>query len=164
MKNNFIIDTPKLQTLRLRYTSTFFTLVFWVIWFYLWVPLITLAGWWFQIKFFQQEMLIVDGLDVFLDILPVFIAITVALISTLGLWAWYNFIRFKGIDRRKALPPIKNSDLLHLWSISEAELIAVQENKISTIVISGDGKITVSGKSANDINSSQDCLLTSSSR
>ena len=109
-------------------------------------------------------MLIVDGLDVFLDILPVFIAITVALISTLGLWAWYNFIRFKGIDRRKALPPIQNSDLLHLWSISEAELIAVQENKISTIVISGDGKITVSGKSANDINSSQDCLLTSSSR
>lgn len=143
VKNNFIIDTPKLQTLRLKYTSTLITLIFWIIWFYLWVPLITLAGWWFQLKFFQQEMLVVDGLDAFLDVLPVFIAITLALNSTLAIWALYNFIRFKGMDRRKGLPPVQNNDLLQLWAISEASLTDVQNNKVSTIIISEDGSIAV---------------------
>ena len=143
VKNNFIIDTPKLQTLRLKYTSALITLIFWIIWFYLWVPLITLAGWWFQLKFFQQEMLVVDGLDAFLDVLPVFIAITLALNSTLAIWALYNFIRFKGMDRRKGLPPVQNNDLLQLWAISEASLTDVQNNKVSTIIISEDGSIAV---------------------
>ena len=141
--NKFIIDTPKLQTLRLKYTSAVITLIFWIIWFYLWVPLITLAGWWFQLKFFQQEMLIVDGLDAFLDVLPVFIAITLALNGTLAIWALYNFIRFKGMDRRKGLPPVQTNDLLQLWAISEASLTGAQTNKISTISISEEGDITV---------------------
>jgi len=143
VKNKFIIDTPKLQTLRLKYTSTLITLVFWIIWFYLWVPLITLAGWWFQIKFFQQEMLIGDGLDAFLNILPVFIAITLALSGSLAIWALYNSIRFKGLDRRKALPPVQNDDLLQLWAISEASLTDAQANKVSKIHISEEGNITV---------------------
>jgi len=143
VKNNFIIDTPKFQTLRLKYSSTLITLIFWIIWFYLWVPLITLAGWWLQLKFFEQEMLIVDGLDAFLDVLPVFIAVTLALTGTLAIWALYNFTRFKGMDRRKALPPVQNSDLLQLWAISEVNLTGAQTNKISTISISEDGNITV---------------------
>lgn len=143
VKNKFIIDTPKLQSLRLKYSSTLITLVFWIIWFYLWVPLITLAGWWLQLKFFEQEMLIVDGLDAFLDVLPVFIAVTLALNGSLAIWALYNFIRFKGLDRRKALPPVQNDDLLQLWAISEANLTGAQTNKVSTIRISEDGDITV---------------------
>lgn len=149
VKNNFIIDTPKLQTLRLKYTSTLITLIFWVIWFYLWVPLITLAGWLLQLKFFEQEMLIVDGLDAFLDVLPVFIAVTLGLTGTLAIWALYNFTRFKGMDRRKALPPVQNSDLLKLWAISEANLTGAQTNKISTISISENGNITVNKENQN---------------
>jgi len=144
MKNNFIIDTPKLQTLRLKYSSALLTLVFWIIWFYLWVPLITLAGWWFQIRFFQQEMLRVDGLDAFLEVLPVFIAVTFVLTGTLGVWALYNYTRFKGLDRRRSLPPVVKEDLLELLPITENNLNAIQSNKRSTIIISEDGEIIVS--------------------
>ena len=154
MTNKFIIDTPKLQTLQLKYSSTLLTLLFWVIWFYLWVPLITLVGWWFQIQFFKEEMIIADGLDDFIRVLPTFIGITLALIGTLAFWALYNFSRFKGIDRRKPLAPVKNSDFLQLLNISQTELDAAQSNKISTIVISEEGEITLQEGKLDDINSS----------
>ena len=153
VKNNFIIDTPKLQTLQLKYTSTLLTLVFWVIWFYLWVPLITLAGWWFQIRFFQQEMIVVDGLDAFLEVLPTFVGVTFALTGTLGFWALYNFTRFKGIDRRRPLPPVVKEDLVALLPITEHDLNSIQSNKISTVTISENGDIKVSKGTLENINS-----------
>ena len=143
MKNNFIIESPKLQTLRLKYASSLLTFIFWVIWFYLWVPLITLAGWWLQISFFEKEILITDGLDAFLDVLPIFIGITLALSGTLGMWAYYNFTRFKGLDRRKPLPAVNDTDLIQLWGLSEEELNMAHSNKVSTIFFSENGSITV---------------------
>lgn len=143
VKNNFIIDTPKLQTLRLRYTSTFLTLVFWILWFYLWVPLITLAGWWFQIRLFEQEMVMVEGFDAFLEVLPTFIAVIFALTGTLGFWALYNYQRFKGIDRRKPVPSVGKDDLIELLPITESGLTAMQSNKISVVKITGQGEIIV---------------------
>ena len=153
MKNNFIIDTPKLQTLQLKYTSTLLTLVFWIVWFYLWVPLITLAGWWFQIRFFQQEMIMTDGFDAFLDVLPTFIGVTFALTGTLGLWALYNYKRFKGIDRRKPLPSVVKEDLIELLPITKNDLNAIQSNKISTVTISEKGAIIVSNETSENIKS-----------
>ena len=153
VKNNFIIDTPKLQTLQLKYTSTLLTLAFWIVWFYLWVPLITLAGWWFQIRFFQQEMIMTDGFDAFLDVLPTFIGVTFALTGTLGLWALYNYKRFKGIDRRKPLPSVVKEDLIELLPITKNDLNAIQSNKISTVTISEKGAIIVSNETSENIKS-----------
>ncbi len=153
VKNSFIIDTPKLQTLQLKYTSTLLTLVFWIVWFYLWVPLITLLGWWFQIRFFQQEMIMTDGLDAFLDVLPIFISVIFALIGSLGFWALYNYKRFKGIDRRKALPPVVKDDLIELLPITETYLNAIQSNKTSTVTVSEKGEIIVSNETPENIKS-----------
>ena len=154
MTNKFILETPKLQTLRLKYSSALLTLIFWIIWFYLWVPLITIAGWWFQIRFFQKELIMVEGFEAFIQALPTFIGTTLALTGTLALWALYNFSRFKGMDRRKPLAPIQKSDFLQLLNISEAELDAAQSNKISTIIISEEGKITLQENKLDAIHSS----------
>ncbi len=156
MENKFIIDTPKLQTLRLKYTSTLLTFIFWVVWFYLWVPLITVVGWWFQISFFQHEILVADGLEAFLDVLPTFIGIATSLISILAIWAFYNFSRFKGKDRRKALPAIQQSDLLEVWLVTEKALNSAQSNKISVIKISAEGEIAVTGTVTNNTSTKPD--------
>ena len=96
----------------------------------------------------------VDGFDAFIQALPTFIGITLALTGTLALWALYNFSRFKGIDRRKPLPPVQKNDFLQLLNISETELDAAQSNKISTIVISEEGEITLRETKHESIHSS----------
>ncbi|RLA23477.1 MAG: poly-beta-1,6-N-acetyl-D-glucosamine biosynthesis protein PgaD [Gammaproteobacteria bacterium] len=146
VNNNLIIDSPKLQSLKLKYTSAFLTLVFWVLWFYLWIPLITLLGWWLQVDSFQHQMVTMAGYRAFLDVLPTFLLITAGLATTLSMWAFYNFVRFRGVDRRKPSPPVSQKALQKAFSISQDDLITAQTEKTLTIHFDQDGKITLSAK------------------
>lgn len=141
MDNNLIIDTPKFQSLRLKYSSALLTMLFWIIWFYLWVPLITLFGWWFQIDVFQHQMVTLGGYQSFLDELPTLVISISILVSLLAIWGAYNYIRFKGTERRKALRPVELHDLLDTFSISEDELVAIQAGKIIEIDFEQKGSI-----------------------
>jgi len=143
VKSDLIFDSPKLQSLKLRFASTTLTFLFWVVWFYLWIPIVTLVGWWFQVETMQHEMVTLGGFQAFLDALPGFLFVTACLTGTLTVWALYNFIRFKGQDRRKPLPTVQKEDLLSTFSISEADLLQATTNKISTISIDENDKITV---------------------
>jgi len=133
MNNKFIIDTPKLQSLQLKYTSTIFTLIFWVLWFYLWIPLVTLVGWWFQIDTIQHTMITLNGFHAFLLELPILLTYILILIGLLAVWSSYNYFRFKGLERRKPLRPVSQNDILSKFSIDEVELGIIQENKIILI-------------------------------
>jgi biofilm PGA synthesis protein PgaD len=146
VSDNLIIDSPKLQSLKLKYTSTFLTLVFWVIWFYLWIPLVTLLGWWFQIDAIQYHMVTMEGYRAFLDALPIFLAITAGLSTTLALWAFYNFSRFRGIDRRKPSLPVSQKELRQFFAISQDDIISAQSGKILTIHFDQDDKINLTIK------------------
>ncbi|MDP3334575.1 MAG: poly-beta-1,6-N-acetyl-D-glucosamine biosynthesis protein PgaD, partial [Methylococcaceae bacterium] len=42
---DLIINTPSLQSIKQKYVSALFTFVFWVVWIFLWTPLVTLIGW-----------------------------------------------------------------------------------------------------------------------
>lgn len=143
MSNELIINSPSLQSLRLKFTSTLLTLCFWVIWFYLWIPLVTLTGWLLQVEFFHHQMFVLEGTDSFFESLPFLLGSIVGLTSALLLWAFYNFTRFKGEDRRQALPIVKNADLLQTFPISEEILKLIQTNKVSTISLSEGDKITL---------------------
>ncbi len=146
MSDNLIIDSPKLQSLKLKYTSTFLTLVFWVLWFYLWIPVVTLLGWWFQIDTIQHQMVTMGGYRAFLDALPTFLLITAGLSSALATWAFYNFTRFKGIDRRKPSLPVNQQALQQVFGINGNDLIAAQSGKILTIHFDQDDKMRITVK------------------
>ena len=136
-----IIDTPKLQSLRLKYTSTVLTMLFWIIWFYLWIPLITLFGWWFQIDTIQHHMVTLGGYRAFIDELPLLLTSIIILSSSLAIWGAYNFFRFKGVERRKAAHSVTQQDLLNTFPINEDELIDVQASNIIEIDFDQKGNI-----------------------
>jgi len=134
MKNNkFIIDTPDLQSLRLRYTSTLLTLIFWVIWFYLWIPIITLVGWWFQVQVFEHTMITMGGFQSFLDELPAFASYILILVLSLALWSAYNYFRFKGLERRKPLSPATRMDILKKFQIDDKDLDILRQSQIVSV-------------------------------
>jgi biofilm PGA synthesis protein PgaD len=141
VNNKLIIDTPKLQSLRLKYTSTVLTMFFWIIWFYLWVPLITLFGWWFQIDTIQHNMVTLGGYRAFLEELPSLLTSIIILSSSLAIWGAYNFIRFKGVERRKALHPVTQYELLATFAINEEELIEIQKSSIIELDFDQSGNI-----------------------
>lgn len=146
MSNSLIIDTPKLQSLRQRFASTFLTLVFWVLWFYLWIPIVTLLGWWLQVEAIQHQMVTLGGYKAFLDALPTFLAITAGFSALLAIWALYNFARFRGLDRRKPSSPVDQKALLQVFNISQDDLITAQTEKVMVVYFDQDEKITITSR------------------
>lgn len=102
--NPLIIKRPKLQTLKQKYANTIVTLAFWALWFYLWIPLISLVAWLFGIEIFYEEFILTEGYHILISLF--FQYGMVALIISICLlgWAFYNQLRFRRKDRRKEAP------------------------------------------------------------
>lgn len=107
----------------------------------MWIPLITLFGWWFQIDTIQHNMVTLGGYQSFIDTLPLLLSSIILLSSSLALWGAYNFFRFRGMERRKALNPVTQDDLLHAFPIGKDELMAIKASHITEIDFDQKGNI-----------------------
>ncbi|ATE61462.1 poly-beta-1,6-N-acetyl-D-glucosamine biosynthesis protein PgaD [Thauera sinica] len=102
-KHPLIIDRPDLQTWPQRAVSKTLTTLFWLIWLGLWLPLATLLGWAMFGWQFKVHMFDLGGLERFVDLLAVYAAVIAAMSGSLMAWARYNYLRFRGKDRRRSV-------------------------------------------------------------
>ncbi len=131
--SKLIIDTPSLQSLRQRYTATFITFVFWVLWFYLWIPLITFLGWWFQAQVYQYEMITIGGFQAVKDAAVIFLMVTTLLPGCLALWSFYNLRRFKGFTHDGPPTVVTSKEIKAYFSVSDQDFSAVRAGKVISI-------------------------------
>ncbi len=120
MKNPLIIDRPDLQAWQQKAVFGALTAAFWVVWIFLWLPLVTLLGWLFFGYQFQFYFLRLDGYEDFLKTLAIYAIVILAMSTTLIGWAKYNHFRFRGVDRRKGFvsPSIEELASLHKQSVT----------------------------------------------
>ncbi len=98
-----IIDRPDLQGWRQRAFFGSLTMLFWMFWLLLWLPLITLLGWFFFGLQVNLQMVELGGFSGFRELLLVYLTVIFVMGGSLILWAKYNHFRFRGVDRRKQL-------------------------------------------------------------
>ena len=91
----------------------------------------------------QHEMVTMGGLQAFLIVLPTFLIITSIIVLSQFIWALYNFMRFKGVDRRQPIAPISNTDLKTSFAISDDDLSQIKKQKALTIRIDENDKIII---------------------
>lgn len=99
----------------------FITAVFWVVYVYLWLPLITLAMWFFGVRQARLELYLrTHSFDTYLlVVLPVIAVLTgLALVA----WAEYNRRRFREGDRRATTPPVGHGAIV--CDLGGTEIIA----------------------------------------
>jgi len=101
MKSPLIIDRPDLQAWQQKAMFGALTAMFWMVWVFLWMPLITLLAWLFFGQRFQLHMFELDGYKTFMGLLAVYCLVICTMGGGLLLWAAYNYHRFRGIDRRR---------------------------------------------------------------
>ncbi len=111
MKAPLIIDRPDLQAWQQKAVFGALTAAIWVAWIFLWMPLITLLGWVFFGYQFQFHMLDLDGYKGFLNLLIIYGVVVIGMGGALVLWAIYNHIRFRGVDRRHASAPPTSTEI-----------------------------------------------------
>ncbi len=140
-KQPLIIETPGLQSLRQRYGYALLTLAFWILWFYLWIPLISLVAWLLGIEIFHREMIQLDGLQGLLELLGWY-GLTIAVMGgCYTAWALYNQLRFRGRNRRQEQAVVEPLELASAFDIDPALILPLQEAKRVLIVHDEQGRI-----------------------
>ena len=87
------------------------TLVFWAVWFYLWLPVLALLAWSLGVQQAFKYMVVLEGYQEVIRLLGIYTLVILLLGGSLILWALYNIIRFRGVERRIGSPPVTPAEI-----------------------------------------------------
>src|SRR6056300_934320 len=109
--NPLIINRPSLQSSQQRIIYPILTFLFWLLWIYIWLPLVSLIAWGFGVQLYYDEMILNHGLEALMNMAGIY-AMVVLLIGTMLIsWAVYNLKRFRNKERRSAIEKLSNEKL-----------------------------------------------------
>lgn len=140
-KRPLIIENPELQTPQQRYAFAAITLLFWILWFYLWIPIISLLAWLFGAERFYRAMIVHSGLDTLLELLGLYSIIILIMGVILSGWAWYNQIRFRGREKRRASPTVTLEETGSFYALRPEQLDLARYAKHVVIEHDEHGKV-----------------------
>lgn len=124
-KHPDIIYRPDLLPKRRRMMFSGITLLAWFVWFYLFLPLISLGAWWIGIESFSTYMLEPVTRSYLLSLTGYAIVVAVTALIIIS-WSRYNQARFGGPDRRKPMPPVTQEMIAQRFRVDEAMLEKIQ--------------------------------------
>ncbi len=139
---DLVINTPSMQSLWQRYSSIVFTFVFWIIWFFLWIPVVTGLAWYLGFDLVYFEMFEQEGYKVVLFDFFRFLMVVAFLGGALAIWAAYNYFRFRGKDRRKVQSPVPMKEMADFFEVEQALVERFQRVKSVSVSFDNAGKIT----------------------
>jgi len=128
--DNLIINRPDLKSRTLLFGEKIVTTIFWVFWFYLWLPLISLIAWLLGFNIFYTQMLKLGGIDEFLAQIDIFTTGILVVSGGLALWSLYNLKRYGAYRRRSKILATDMERLRTTFSITVGELNRIQQAKI----------------------------------
>lgn len=135
-----LIERPDLESSGRRRVGRLFNLIAWGAWIYLLGPLVALIGWLFGAERFQQHIL--DNATETLAAVQVYGLVIAAATALFIGWAGYNWIRFRGNDRRSAPKPVTTEALARRFAISTDDAEALRRARIATVFFDDDARIT----------------------
>lgn len=139
--STLIIDRPDLQSWQQKFVSGVLTMVFWFLWVVLWLPLITLAAWAFFGVQLHVHMIELEGYAGFFDLLSSYALVIVAMGGTLVVWAKYNHLRFRGMDRRKPGARVHIEMLADFAGHTPVRVAQWREMRVMTVEHDANGRI-----------------------
>lgn len=112
----------------------------WMAWAWLFMPLVSLALWWFQSNLVIGQILSEHTPYQGLTLIKLAILVVVAF-SSLLLWASYNWIRFNGVDRRSAPKPVELQQIASSFALDKHALLEMVQAKNLTLHYNREGKL-----------------------
>lgn len=126
-----IINRPRAQPIWQRGFFALVTSLAWLLWFYLFIPLFTLIGWFvgLQLVGTTLEDQYINHSTLFLTYGVIILASGIVLIT----WALYNYWRFRGVDRRLPLSSLRKEDLAQSFDLQSEQVGRMHEAQIVRI-------------------------------
>lgn len=111
----------------------------WAIWLHMLSPLAAALAWWFGYRRFEAYVF-ADAVRTG-QTLRIYGMVVGAAGSVFIFWSLYNWMRFRGRDRRRAPASVPPGEIGRAFSISEETVLAAQRGKVVIFDFDEDGRI-----------------------
>lgn len=138
--DKFIIEQPYLQSSQQWMLYTALTSVLWLVWIYLWLPLVSLVAWGLGIRLFAIEMMRPENLDYLKELLLYGQVMLLVFILVMA-WSSYNLMRFRGIDRRRPPLPVTTAQEAEHFGIALGVIEDLKSARAITVRFTPSGRI-----------------------
>ena len=135
------INAPELLSRRRRMGDAFFTGLMWIVYSYLWAPLVSLIAWLLGFEFAYDVMVRAGGAQTLKSILVWYAAILVGIVAVVTGWSLVNRLRFSDRDRRHAGDVVRDEELASRFGIEIESLQDLRESNFVRLSLDGEGNI-----------------------
>lgn len=122
-----ILNMPDLVARHTKIGSSVFTLLFWAVFVYLWMPVITVIAWMTGLYHSYGELTYARDVKDLAHLAVVYAAIVVALGGSLLMWALQEYLRFRNVNRRREPVAVSHQELAMHAGIDESDITAGQD-------------------------------------
>lgn len=140
-KDKLHIDAPQLLPRRRRIGDALATGIMWALYSYLWAPLISLVAWLLGFEFAYDVMIRAGGYETLKEVLFFYAFMVACIFVVVSGWSTMNRRRFAGRDRRKAVDPVTDAEIVAHFDIQEEYLTALRDSRVSLVYLDGAGQI-----------------------
>jgi biofilm PGA synthesis protein PgaD len=117
------------------------TLIFWAVWIYLWMPLVTLIAWGFGFfRAYTEFRLEVEVMEL-TRLVMIYLTIASAFGGSLLLWAFSEYMRFRHKNRRAMPQSVEPHELAGYANLATDELVVWQSSRCMTAHHDGRGSL-----------------------
>lgn len=134
-----IINKPQLQYRWQRGLFAAVSILVWLLWFYLFVPVLTMIAWLLNLHIFSH--MLAGEVALRSKTLLEYSWIIGTLGSVLLIWALYNYLRFKGQNKRSPPAPLRVENLSRSFHLMPEEVQQLQKAQVVHLWHDGKGGI-----------------------
>lgn len=135
------IDAPHLVSHRRRITDAVATAVMWVIYSYLWAPLISLLAWLLGFEFAYDVMIRAGGAQGLVKVLQFYGIVLACIIIVVTAWSAVSRYRFVDKDRRQSTRNTSDEEIATYFELSDEKLQQLRGSLSAKVLIAPTGHI-----------------------
>ena len=136
-----LIDSPQLLSRRHRVVDALITGFMWLVYSYLWAPLISLVAWLLGFEFAYDVMVRAGGFETLKEVIWFYSIVVAILFVVVAGWSTINRRRFARHDRRQTIDSVPDAEIAAYFGIRGGQLAALRESRISHISVNDEGQI-----------------------
>jgi biofilm PGA synthesis protein PgaD len=138
---SILIQRPERQRPTQRALFALLTLLAWGLWLSLWLPLITLGAWLAGLRVGYLELARSrHGADGWKEIVFL-LALAAACGAVAALWSGYNYLRFRGVRRRRQERRVEREEMAGALGVEEATARQLGQARRTVLAFAEDGRI-----------------------
>jgi biofilm PGA synthesis protein PgaD len=113
----------------------------WLVYSYLWAPLISLVAWLLGFEFAYDVMVRAGGFETLKEVIWFYLIVVAIIFVVVAGWSTINRRRFARHDRRQTIDSVPDTEIAAYFGIRGEQLTLLRESRISQIGVNEEGQI-----------------------